>query len=230
MERAVNPIRNKILSVSDGCLRQPVSNGVKVKICGITNLTDALSAQNLGANALGFVFYPKSSRYILPEAAQKIISQLNKKIKKIGVFVNADPASVKKTAGICRLDMLQFHGDETPDFCRKFNKYKVIKAFRIKNEDSLKDIEKYPVDYYLFDTFKKDSFGGTGSNFNWDILKGLKTSKPFFLSGGLNPKNIIRALKAARADWVDVSSGVEAKPGIKDKKLLRDFIDKARSL
>ncbi|MDO8748620.1 MAG: phosphoribosylanthranilate isomerase [Candidatus Omnitrophota bacterium] len=207
-----------------------LSNGVKVKICGITNLADALAAQSLGASALGFVFYSKSPRYIPPKSAQRIISQLNKKIKKIGVFVNADSDLVKKTARLCGLDMLQFHGDETPDFCRKFNKYKIIKAFRIKNEDSLKDIGKYPVDYYLFDTFKKDSFGGTGSNFNWDILKGLKLTKPFFLSGGLNPKNIVSAVQAARADWVDASSGVEAKPGIKDKRLLRDFIDKARSL
>mgnify|MGYP001613068924 FL=1 len=222
----VNPDRNRS-SLTDCSL---VSNGVKVKICGITNLTDALAAQSLGADALGFVFYPKSSRYILPRAAQRIISQLNKKIKKIGVFVNADSDLVKKTAGLCGLDMLQFHGDETPDFCRKFSKHKIIKAFRIKNKDSLKDIEKYPVDYYLFDTFKKDSFGGTGAHFNWDILKGLKLTKPFFLSGGLNPENIVSAIQAARPDWVDVSSGVEAKPGIKDKRLLWDFIDKARSL
>lgn len=203
---------------------------VKVKICGITNLEDALAAQNLGASALGFVFYPKSPRYILPESAQRIISQLNKKIKKIGIFVNADSASVKKIARFCGLDMLQFHGGETPDFCRKVKSYKIIKAFRIKNKDSLKDIEKYPVDYYLFDTFKKDSFGGTGTHFNWDILKGLKLSKPFFFSGGLNSKNIVSAVKVARPDWVDVSSGVEAKPGVKDKKLLQDFIHKVKSL
>ena len=226
----VNPDRNKTPKVSDGCLRQPVSNGIKVKICGITNFEDALAAQNLGASALGFVFYSKSSRYILPEAAQKIISRLNKRIKKIGVFVNADLVLVKKIARFCGLDMLQFHGDETPDFCRKFKGYKIIRAFRIKNKDSLKDIEKYPVDYYLFDTFKKDSFGGTGAYFNWDILKGLKSSKPFFLSGGLNSKNIVSAIKSARPDWVDVSSAVEAKPGIKDKKLLQDFINKARSI
>ena len=162
---------------------------VKVKICGITNLEDAQAAQSLGASALGFVFYPKSPRYILPQAAQKIISQLNKKIKKIGVFVNADLASVKKIARLCGLDILQFHGDETPDFIRKVKGYKIIKAF-----------------------------------------KGLKIAKPFFLSGGLNPENIVSAIKAARPDWVDVSSGVEAKPGIKDKELLRDFIHKARSL
>lgn len=199
---------------------------VKVKICGITNLEDALAAQNLGASALGFVFYSQSFRYILPEAAQKIISCLNKKIKKIGVFVNADLASVKKIARLCGLDMLQFHGDETPDFCGKFKGYKIIRAFRIKNKASLKDIERYPVDYYLFDAFKKYSFGGTGTHFNWDILKGLVLSKPFFLSGGLNPENVILAVKAARPEWVDVSSGVETKPGLKDKKLLQDFINK----
>ena len=222
----VSPVRNRS-SFTDCSL---VSNGVKVKICGITNLEDAQAAQSLGASALGFVFYSKSPRYIPPESAQRITSQLNKRIKKIGVFVNADLTLVKKTARLCGLDTLQFHGDETPDFIWKVKGYKIIKAFRIKNKASLKDIDKYPVDYYLFDTFKKDSFGGTGAHFNWDILKGLKIAKPFFLSGGLNPKNIICAIKAARPDWVDVSSAVEAKPGIKDKELLRDFIHKARSL
>lgn len=209
---------------------QEVSNGVKVKICGITNLNDAISAQKSGADALGFVFYFPSPRYIKLQAAKKIISKLNKKIKKVGVFVNAKAGYIKKIASACKLDMLQFHGSESPDFCQGFKGYEVIKAFRIKDKSSFKDIKNYKVDCYLFDTFKRGLFGATGTKFKWSLLKNAKINKPFFLSGGLNSKNVLAAIKAVRPVWVDGSSGVELSPGIKGKQLLEGFIKKVKSL
>lgn len=200
----------------------------KVKICGITRLEDALFAQASGADALGFVFYPKSPRYLRPDDAKIIISRLNKKVIKVGVFVNPEAAEVKRIARLCPLDILQFHGDETPDFCRKFPSCQIIKAFRVKDESSLSRLSDYlGVDYYLFDAFSQGGLGGTGKKFNWELLKSAKIDKPFFLSGGLTSKNAASAIKALNPAWVDVSSGVEKSPGIKDKKKMKDFIDRA---
>lgn len=197
----------------------------KVKICGITRLEDALFAQGLGADALGFVFYPLSPRSIRTDNAKTIISHLNKKVVKVGVFVNPGAAEVKRIARLCQLDILQFHGEETPDFCRGFLSYPIIKAFRVKDESSLSRLSDYGgVDYYLFDAFSQNSLGGTGSKFNWELLKSAKIDKPFFLSGGLTPKNVAGAIKTVCPVWVDVSSGVEKSPGIKDRKKIRDFI------
>lgn len=204
---------------------------VKVKICGITNLDDALAAQDSGADALGFVFYPPSPRYIRPQAAKAIIYRLNKKITKVGVFVNPQARDVKRIACLCQLDILQFHGDETPDFCRKFTSSKIIKAFRVKDKNSLSRLSDYcGVDYYLFDAFSHKGVGGTGIKLNWELLKKAKIDKPFFLSGGLTPKNVASAIKALNPGWVDVSSGVEKSAGIKDKEKIRDFIEKVGSL
>ena len=203
---------------------------LKVKICGITNLCDALAAQKLGADALGFVFYAKSPRHISPQFAKEIISQLNKRIKKVGVFVNPGVDYALRAARLCGLDILQFHGDESPEFCGKFENYKVIKAFRIKDKDSFKDIRRYRADYYMFDTFRKGSYGGTGRRFDWSMFEDVNISKPFFLSGGLTAGNVAYAVKAARPDWIDVSSGLEACPGKKDPRLLEEFMHKVRSI
>lgn len=202
---------------------------VKIKICGITNIEDAVCACKLGADALGFVFHPRSPRYINPHRAKEIISKVNKKVKKIGVFVNAEANYVKKIARMCKLDMLQFHGNESPSFCGEFPKYKIIKAFRIKDKSSFKDIGRYEkADYYLFDSFKKGFFGGTGRRFQLLLFKDVRIGKPFFLSGGLNPKNVKGAIKFAHPDWVDVSSGLESSVGKKDIKLLKEFIEEVK--
>ena len=201
----------------------------KVKICGITRLEDALFAQASGADALGFVFYPLSHRYIRPEDAKDIISRLNNKIIKVGVFVNPEAAEVKIIARLCPLDILQFHGDESPDFCCQFSSREIIKAFRVKDKDSLGRLSDYGgVDYYLFDAFSQKGLGGTGRRFNWELLKKAKIDKPFFLSGGLTPKNVAGAIKTVCPAWVDVSSGVEKSPGIKDQKKIRNFIERVR--
>lgn len=203
--------------------------GVKVKVCGITNLEDALKAVIAGADALGFVFYKKSPRYIAIERASAIIKSLPKRITKVGVFVNARTKDIRKAAKLCQLDILQLHGNETPELCSKFKGYKVIKAFRIKNKFKPEDILKYKVFAYLLDTYSKSRFGGTGKKFNWGLASGLKKlARPVFLSGGLNARNVSRAVSLLNPDWVDVSTSVEKKAGIKNHKLIKAFIKAAK--
>ena len=203
---------------------------VKVKICGITNLEDALAALFSGADAIGFVFYRKSPRFIEPLKARNISRILPKKILRVGVFVNDKEKTVKKIAKLCNLDMLQFHGNEPAVYCDKFKGYKVIKAFRVKNEINLEEISKYKVFGCLFDTFSKERAGGTGKKFNWNLLKNIdKIDGQVFLSGGLTEENVKSAIKKLRPDWVDVSSAVELKPGKKDHKKIQKFIKAAKA-
>ena len=202
---------------------------VKVKICGITNLEDALYAVRLRADALGFIFYKRSPRYIQPEKAKVIIKQLPKFVKKVGVFVNARESTVRRIACNLKLDMLQFHGNESESFCCRFKHFKVIKAFRVKGKISLTHLSKYDVWAYLFDTFVRNKFGGTGKKFNWKLLNCLRYSKKtIFLSGGLNPQNVKRALKGFPASWVDASSSLEKYPGKKDPDKIKRFIVNAK--
>jgi phosphoribosylanthranilate isomerase len=198
---------------------------VKVKICGITNLEDALVSVDAGCDALGFVFYKRSSRYIAPEKAKYIIQRLPKNIIKIGVFVNAKEKTIKRIAKFCGLDILQLHGNESAKFCNKFDGYKIIKVFRVKNKIDLGRILKYRTSAYLFDTFVESKMGGTGRSFDWELLRYLDDIKqPFFLSGGLNEKNVLRAIKTVRPKWIDVSSSLEINPGKKNYKKIRNFI------
>lgn len=198
---------------------------VKAKICGITNLDDAKVSLEAGCDALGFVFYKKSPRYIAPAVAKKIVSQLPKNAVKIGVFVNEKEKEIKKIAALCKLDMLQFHGDEPPEFCDKFKGYKVIKAFRLKRCFDEKSVLRYKPFAYLFDTFIKSKVGGTGKKFDWRLIRhinGLK--RPVFLSGGLSAKNVLDAIKCVHPDWVDVCSSVELRPGKKNHRKVKEFI------
>lgn len=198
---------------------------VRVKICGITNLEDALNSVKAGCNALGFVFYRKSQRYVTPQKANQIIKHLPLHILKIGVFVNAREKTIKRTAKLCKLDMLQFHGNESPEFCKKFKGYKIIKAFRVKDKIDLRNASAYKTFAYLFDTFVKSKAGGTGKKFNWKRARHLGAfPKPILLSGGLNAKNVKQAIKQVHPDWVDVSSSVEIKPGKKDYNKVKGFI------
>lgn len=196
-----------------------------IKICGITNLADAKLAQKLGARFLGFVFYPKSPRCITPEEAKKIISKLSKSFP-VAVFVNEPLSSVRQIAQYCGIRFLQLHGDESPQYCDTLRRegFKVIKAFRIKDKKSLGKIEQYnyKVNAFLFDTFSKESFGGTGKAFDWKILKQEFTA-PIFLSGGINVRNVRQAVKSMNPYAIDVSSSLEAYPGKKDPMLLRQF-------
>ncbi len=201
----------------------------KIKICGITNKVDAINAANLGVDMLGFVFYRKSKRYIDPMTAEDIVNELPPGILKTGVFVDEDSEKVLEIAQDASLDILQFHGDETPDYCRKFKEgFKVVKAFRLKDKNDLKIINDYDVDFYLLDTYKRDSIGGTGETFDWKVLKDFEILKPFILSGGLTPANVAKAIRELAPYGVDVSTGVEASPGKKDLNLMKKFVENVR--
>jgi phosphoribosylanthranilate isomerase len=202
---------------------------VKVKICGITNLEDALFSAESGCDALGFVFYKKSSRYILPERAAKIIKKLPPEVIKIGVFANSREKTVRRIIKLCKLDALQFHGSESPEFCSRFKDKKVIKAFRIKDRSSLRDVLKYKVFAFLFDTFLPSKLGGTGERFNWNLVRHIDgLTRPVFLSGGLNEENVSQAIESVKPQWVDASSSLEASPGVKDHKKVKKFIAAAK--
>lgn len=206
---------------------------MKVKICGITNIEDALTACKYGADMLGFVFYKKSSRYILPLDARKIISQLPKNIIPVGVFVNEKIDIVKKIVDVCSLGAVQFHGDENNYYCCDFKKLmkkiKVIKAFRFSRLGDVEVIKGYSVDFVLLDTPVFGKYGGTGKTFNWDLaVEAKKFCKTIILSGGLTPSNVKSAIKAVKPYAVDVSSGVQKKNRLKDPILLKKFIFNAK--
>jgi phosphoribosylanthranilate isomerase len=202
----------------------------RIKVCGITNLRDALMALELGVDAIGFVF-AKSPRQIGPLEASKITRRLPPFITKVGVFVNEKESTIKKIAMDCLLDVLQFHADESPTYCKKFIKqWKLIKAFRIKEKNDLKKISKYETDAYLLDSFVEKIYGGTGMTFNWGLsLLAKKLGKPIILSGGLRPETVADAIRMVRPYAVDVSTGIESKPGKKSYKLMKNFIEKVRS-
>jgi len=202
---------------------------VKVKICGITSLADARMAAEAGADALGFVFYEPSPRYISVEAASVIIGQLPPFPVKVGVFVNAPQDLVLRAMSRCGLGLLQFHGDEPPDYCLQFGLMS-MKAFRIRSADSLQPLADYPTEAWLLDACAQDKPGGTGQTFNWDLaLEAGKLGRPVFLAGGLTTENVAEAVRRARPYAVDVSTGVEAAPGRKDPAKLRAFIEAAKA-
>ncbi|MCM8792642.1 MAG: phosphoribosylanthranilate isomerase [Candidatus Omnitrophica bacterium] len=198
---------------------------VKIKICGITNLEDAIEAIEAGCDALGFIFYRKSPRYISEAKAIQIINWIPKRIKKVGVFVNEKEMTIKKIADFLKLDILQLHGDESADFCNRFKDYKVIKAIRVRDKSSLNNIDRYPVWGVLFDKYESSLFGGTGKVFDWSLLKNIELKdKVFFLSGGLNINNVRNAIRTLHPDWVDASSSLEKAPGEKDSEKVKAFI------
>ena len=200
----------------------------KIKICGITNIDDAFLALSLGVDAVGFIF-AESPRRITAVNASEIIDALPQTILKIGVFVNEEDKRVRKILELCRLDMLQFHGDEPPEYILKFRE-KIIKSFRIEDENSLEDIPEYKASAYLLDTYSEKTYGGTGKFFNWDLAVKAKKFGPIILSGGLNPDNVADAIRKVQPYAVDVSSGVESSPGKKDPKKLEEFVKRARGI
>ena len=200
---------------------------VKVKICGITNLDDAKEALAAGADALGFIF-ADSPRKIAPARAQKIIEALGPWAVTVGVFVDEKPERMKKVAQSCRLSAIQLHGNESFSVAAALKGFKVIKAVRAATGIDKNFFTRYPADAFLFDTAVKGRFGGTGLTFDWSILNHHRPAKPVILSGGLNARNVGEAVRLARPYAVDVSSGVESKPGKKDRKLMRAFIKNAK--
>lgn len=189
---------------------------VRIKICGITNLKDAQLAVNYGAWALGFIFYRKSPRYILPAKAKEIIEKLPPFVTTVGIFVNEDVKIIEKVCRTTKIQTVQLHGNESPQFCRRLKGFKIIKAFRVGRDLSIRHVNSYDVSAVLFDTFQTDSYGGTGKVFNWGLIKKNKIGKPVILSGGINPSNIKKAVNLLKPYAVDASSGVETSPGIKN--------------
>ena len=201
---------------------------VKVKICGITNVEDAQAAVAAGADLLGFVFAEESPRRVTVEQAAEIARVVPPFVLRVGLFVNAPPELVMEAMMRCGLQLLQFHGDETPEYCRQFGAMS-MKAFRVKDADSLRALPDYPTDAWLLDAFVPGQRGGTGHSFNWDLaIEAMKLGKPVFLAGGLTPENVADAVRKVQPYGVDVSSGVESAPGKKDHAKVRAFIEAAK--
>ncbi len=202
----------------------------RVKICGITSLTDAQAAAAAGADALGFNFYEQSPRQVTIPAATDISRRLPPAVMRVGVFVNAPAETIARAIGECGLGMLQFHGDEPPEFCLQFGLMS-MKGFRIRDAESLQELPKYQTDAYLLDAWSLEARGGTGGTMNWDLaIEAKKLGRPIFLAGGLTPENVAAAVRQVRPFGVDVASGVESSPGKKDPAKVRNFIAAVRGV
>tara|TARA_B100000676_G_scaffold194080_1_gene190761 strand:- start:221 stop:844 length:624 start_codon:yes stop_codon:yes gene_type:complete len=201
---------------------------VTVKICGITSEADALAAVEAGADAIGLMFYEGSPRHVTLEQAKAISAALPQHVMRVGVFVNAEEAFVHQALTECMLNILQFHGDETPEECSRYP-VMTLKAFRVQGDETLAQLEAYPSAGYLLDAYVKDALGGTGATFNWDLaVRAQEFGKPIFLAGGLTPENVVEAVRKVQPFGVDVSSGVESEPGRKDAEQMRTFVSAAK--
>jgi len=201
---------------------------VKVKVCGMTSLKDALVAVEGGADAVGFIFYKKSPRSVTMKTVREIVLELPPFVDTVGVFVDETAEQINKIADYCNLDIIQLHGDESPTFCKKIRR-KVIKAFRIKDMQSVKKLSSFQVSGFLLDTFSENLLGGTGKVFDWNLALPAKKFGPVIMAGGLTPNNVQQAVRQIRPYGVDVCSGVESEPGIKDHKKVRAFLNNAKA-
>ncbi|PLY01115.1 MAG: phosphoribosylanthranilate isomerase [Desulfuromonas sp.] len=199
----------------------------RIKICGITNESDALHAVACGADALGFVFYADSPRGVSPAEVRPIIDKLPGEVIKVGLFVNEQAEVVNRVAAESGIGLVQLHGDETPDYCRRIE-LPVMKALRVRNEESVRSWQDYPAVAILLDAWHPEKFGGTGEACDWNLAATLATQTKIILAGGLNPQNISKAVRMVRPQGVDVSSGVEKMPGKKDPEKVAAFITNAR--
>jgi len=195
---------------------------VKVKVCGITSLKDAEKAVELGADALGFNFYPKSPRFITKVHAKDIIRMLPPFVTPVGIFVNETMDKIMEFMYFSGVRVLQLHGEETPEFCMRISR-PVIKAIRVAGPESLQGLPRYPVTAFLLDS-AVEGYGGSGQSFDWDLAVEAKKFGKIILSGGLTPENVVEAIEKVRPYAVDVCSGVETAPGRKDHAKLQDFI------
>ncbi len=202
-------------------------NVPRVKICGITNLEDARHASACGADALGFVFYPDSPRFIEPELVRRIIAELPPLITTVGLFVNESPERIREVVALCGLDTVQLHGDEGPDQC-SYPPCRVIKALRLHDQMDDDVFSAYRVAALLLDAYVPDRFGGTGHRCDWQRAAVAAAQHRVILAGGLNPENVTEALNQVRPYGVDVSSGVEIEPGKKDPERVARFIRLAK--
>jgi phosphoribosylanthranilate isomerase len=200
---------------------------IKIKICGITNLEDALAAADFGADALGFNFYKKSPRCIDPEKATEIIAQLPPFIMPVAIFVNEREDRIREIQARTCIQTVQFHGDESPEFCQRFGR-RIIKAFQVKDKESLKAMAHYRVGAFLLDSYREGMRGGTGVAFDWHLAVVAKTFGKVILAGGLTPENVAEAVKLVQPYGVDVTGGVEKEKGVKDHAMMKKFITEVR--
>lgn len=201
---------------------------IKAKVCGMTNLKDALVAVEEGADAVGFIFYKKSPRSVTMKLVREIVLELPPFVDTVGVFVDEAADQINKIADYCNLDMIQLHGDESPAFCKRMRR-RVIKAFRVKDMQSVKTLSNFQVSGFLLDTFSESLHGGTGKVFDWNLALPAKKFGPVIMAGGLTPNNVQQAIRQVRPYGVDVCSGVESEPGIKDHKKVRAFLKNAKA-
>ena len=201
---------------------------VRIKICGITRAEDALAATRLGADALGFNFWPGSRRFVAPAAVRAIVARLPPFVVPVGVFVNQPEEEVVAMARESGVRVLQLHGDEPPEACARLP-FPVVKAIRVDAVRSLSAFASYEVAAFLLDTPSR-GFGGSGAPFDWSLAEGVSEIAPVILAGGLDPENVARAIRAVRPYAVDVASGVESAPGVKDLARLARFIATARGV
>jgi phosphoribosylanthranilate isomerase len=195
---------------------------VRVKICGIRRLEDALVAVEAGADAIGLNFWRPGRRYVAPETARAIARALPPFVARVGVFADEDPETIRDIAGLCALDALQLHGAESPEFCRQFDR-PVIKSIKVRGPESLRDLHRYRVAAFLLDTHVPGEMGGTGRTFDWSIAARAREAGSVILSGGLTPENVTEAIRAAGPYAVDVATGVET-DGEKDPEKVRAFV------
>ena len=202
---------------------------VKVKICGITSVADGLAAAEAGADMIGLMLYEKSPRHVSLQTAAKIARALPPFVLRVGVFVNPTEELVLRAIADCGVTLLQFHGDEPPEFCTQFGMMS-MKAFRIRDAGSLAALPDYSTEAYLLDAYSADALGGTGAKFNWELaIEAKKLGRPIVLAGGLTPENVAEAVRQVQPFGVDVSSGVESSPGKKDPAKVRAFIASVRN-
>jgi len=202
---------------------------IGVKICGITHIGDAYAAAESGADALGFIFYPRSRRYIAPERAKEIIQKIPGSIGRVGVFVNQEIQAVKEIVSFCGLRLIQLHGDESPQYCGQFPMSSLIKTVSHWAEEEIQKLENYAVKAILVDAREPGCYGGTGKNSDWALALKVKKNHPLILAGGLNKENIRRAIETVRPDAVDINSGVETSPGKKDPHQIREIMEIIRA-
>jgi phosphoribosylanthranilate isomerase len=199
---------------------------VRVKICGITRAEDALAALRLGADALGFNFWPGSRRYLSPAAAREIVARLPPFATTVGVFVNQPEEEIRAIASASGVQVLQLHGDEPPDLCARLP-WPVVKAIPVDQVRALSRLLSYEVAAFLLDTPSR-GYGGTGVPFDWSLAEGVSDVAPVILAGGLDPDNVADAIRAVRPYAVDVASGVESEPGVKSASKMARFISRAK--
>jgi phosphoribosylanthranilate isomerase len=203
---------------------------VKVKICGITSVADGLAAAEAGADMIGLMFAEKSPRLISLPTAKEISRAVPPHVVKVGVFVNPSDDLVMRAIAECGLALLQFHGDEPPEFCAQFG-IMSMKAFRIRDAKSLKELPNYQTDAYLLDAYSPEARGGSGEKFNWNLaVEAKKFGRPIFLAGGLTSENVAEAVRQVQPFGVDVSSGMESAPGKKDHAKVKAFIQAAKGI